>query len=48
MEGTYDSRYEDNTKEYEKELVITDRRIFLDDRNLDGELKYGMVCVTKK
>lgn len=36
------------SQEYEKELVITDRRIFLDDRNLDGELKYGMVCVTKK
>lgn len=36
------------SEEYEKELVITDRRIFLDDRKLEGELKYGMVCVTRK
>ena len=33
---------------YEKELIITDRRIFLDDRKLTSDINYGMAVLTRK
>ena len=38
----------DEIKDYKKELVIMDRRIFVDDRGLkDDEIDYGQVVLTK-
>ena len=37
----------DHIDGYNKELIITDRRIFLDDRKDKEELDYGMVYLTK-
>jgi len=38
----------DTINEYDKELIITDRRIFLDDRGLkDSDIDYGQVIVYK-
>ena len=37
----------DHIEGYEKELIITDRRIFLDDRKLEDDLDYGMVYITR-
>ena len=40
------SKVVDNIKDYKKELVIMDRRLFLDDRRLkDEEIDYGQVIV---
>ena len=33
---------------YDKKLIISDRRIFVDDRGLDDDLPEGMVFVTRK
>ena len=38
----------DEIEGYDKELIIGDRRIFLDDRGKsDSEIDYGQVLVTK-
>jgi len=38
----------DQIEDYEKELIIMDRRIFLDDRGMkDEEIDYGQVVLTK-
>ena len=43
------SRVVNKIDEYEKELIIMDRRIFLDDRGLsDDEIDYGQVLVNLK
>lgn len=41
------SKVIDSISDYEKELIIMDRRIFLDDRGLkDDEINYGQVLIT--
>ena len=42
------SRVIDNIDEFEKELIIMDRRIFFDDRRiLDEDIDYGQVLIEK-
>ena len=43
------SRVVNAIEEYEKELIIMDRRIFVDDRGLsDEDIDYGQVLVSLK
>ena len=43
------SKVIDNIKDYKKELIIMDRRIFFDDRRiLDKDIDYGQVLIEKK
>ena len=42
------SKVIDNITNYQKELIIMDRRIFFDDRGYtDDEIDYGQVLLTK-
>ena len=42
------SKVIDKIEDDSKELIIMDRRIFMDDRNLpDEEIQYGQVLLTK-
>mgnify|MGYP000884098037 FL=1 len=43
------ARVVDDIKDFKKELIIMDRRIFFDDRKVkDKDIDYGQVLISKK